>query len=398
MAITDIGQRKTPGTPLEITYSANPNVASDQQRILLVGREVSAAFGGVMDTPKRLIDNIDPVAAKAEVVAEHGDGEIADMVEDYVTLLNLIGSIYPTVDYAALDFNADNTALTLDTLLANIDLGVYEWIVIPIPVSVTAEITKLKNHCIAVSQATRTDNGQYGTIGIAASFTDAASLAAENIFDSRLLSFCNFVKTGITETQGQIAAQYAAWQSARTVPFNSVNKKNLLVTPSADETEWIGTTLTGGTEAILDAGYTPLGSDRYGNVRIVRSVLSVTTQDETSGGPAVSSYYDTEDQVILHYYRRSLWTRLNQPDFQNVKNSDERRRAIKTAAVNIASIFEDLGMFQRVEELAPFFLVEQNAIDRHRSDFSIPVNVLPNLQIIAGRIDATTRFDVLTGV
>ncbi len=395
MALTNIGQRKTPGTPIEIVYSPNTGAASDQQRVLLVGREVSLAFGGTIDTPKRLIDNIDPAGAFAEVEAEHGAGEIADMVRDFVELA-AFGAIFPTIDYAALGFDADNTALTLDALLANADLGVYEFIVVPIPLSVTAEMTKLKNHCISVSAASRTDNQQFGTIGVALTFDDAATMITQNTYNSRLLSFAWFEKTGITETHGQIAAQYCSRLAAKTTPFNSSNKQTLLVTPSADETEWIGTTLTGGTEAALGAGITPLGSDRLGNVRIVRAVLSVTTQTEVAGGPPVASYLDVEDQQILHYYRRSVWERLNQSDFQNVKNSQERRDAIKAVGIGQAKLFETAGMFQHVDLLAPFFKVEQNAIDRHRSDFLYPVNVIPNLQIIAGRIDAGTQFDVIT--
>ncbi len=109
----------------------------------------------------------------------------------------------------------------------------------------------------------------------------------------------------------------------------------------------------------------------------------------------VTSYYDVQDFQVLYFWRKTLFTRFNQPDFKRRKASSETADLILSEAIRLANVFEDQGMFQAVSRLAKKFRVERSSSDRHRFDLKTPVNVIPGLHVIATNIEATTEFDSL---
>lgn len=393
MALNSIGARRTPGAPIEIDYAAFLGVPLDTQRILIVGRIGASPGTGSADTLYKLVENIDPVGARAEVEGRMGVSEVADQVVDFINTA-ADGAVYPALWFIGVPYDADITNVTLDNAIAAIDQSPFDGVVWPVPLSLAAEVAKIKAYTIAASAPGRVANQQFGTISIIAAL-DGSGALSDNTFDTRNMSVAWIEDSGASETVGQIAAQYGARVFANPVPFNPINKQPLLMPAPVDESEWIAADLSGRTETALNAGITPLSSDRGGAVRIVRSVTMATTQDE-AGGAAIQSYFDVQDIQVLHYFRRALWTRLVQTDFQNVKNTDAKRRRIRTEAISMAKRFERSEMLQHVDLLAPFFQIEVNESDRTRVDFRIPINVIPGLHVLAGSIEAGTMFDVIT--
>jgi phage tail sheath gpL-like len=96
------------------------------------------------------------------------------------------------------------------------------------------------------------------------------------------------------------------------------------------------------------------------------------------------------------FWRKTLYTRFSQPDFTRTKASSDIAQLMLSEMIRLALQFQDQQMFQAVEQLSKFFKVERNVSDRHRFDFFTPVNVIPGLHVIAGNIQATTEFDVVT--
>jgi phage tail sheath gpL-like len=111
---------------------------------------------------------------------------------------------------------------------------------------------------------------------------------------------------------------------------------------------------------------------------------------------AAGAYYDVQDIQVLYYWRKTVFTRLNQVDFKLVKASLDVAKQIKSELIRLAQQFETQTMFQAVSRLAPSFVVERSASDRHRFDVLTPVNVIPGLHTIAVRVEAGTLFDTVT--
>lgn len=398
--LTGIGSRRTPGIPIELTYAPYEGLPLDTVYVLIIGRAASGGGAETEDTIVTLTEFIDPDGAQAEAETAWGTGaEIANMVYDFVTTISG-GAFFPRILMGGIPYAADIATVDLTNILAAAVGIPTDYIIVPVPWEDDTNMDLVKTHVVAKSAASKTDDQMFGTIAIAASFEETPATAyAANDYDTRFFTLAwlrdSDASPPAARTEGRVAAQYGALVAANPIPFNPINKKALLVDPPVDEADWIDQGFNGTAESALTAGLTPLSSDRQGNVRVIRSVVSATTQDE-AGGSAIQTYFDVQDIQVLFFYRRALWTRFQQSDFVNVKASSQKAFEVRSAALQMAALFEQQGMFQKVRELAPFFQIERNASDRTRFDIKMPVNVVPGLHAIAGNIEAGTRFDVLT--
>ena len=161
----------------------------------------------------------------------------------------------------------------------------------------------------------------------------------------------------------------------------------------ADNADWITVGAGLESESALNRGWTPLRVKPNEDVAFVRTV---TTRITINGSTPATAYYDVQDFQVLYYWRKTLWTRFNQPDFSNVKASVQKARDVKSEAIRLANVFEDQNMFQAVNQLAKQFVVERSETDRHRFDLFTPVNVIPGLHVIATQISAGVQFDSFT--
>ena len=127
----------------------------------------------------------------------------------------------------------------------------------------------------------------------------------------------------------------------------------------------------------------------------VRTVTGRLSADG-SGSPVVTAYYDVQDFQVLYFWRKTVYTRLSQPDFKRRKASATTAREILAELIRLAREFENQNMFQAVSQLSKQFQVERSSSDRHRFDVKTPVNVIPGLHVIATNIEATTEFDELS--
>lgn len=72
MALTSIGQQKTPGRPVEITFAPELGLPSDSQQLLLIGRSASGTTG--VNTIIQVNNVADVAAAEAEAELKFGAG------------------------------------------------------------------------------------------------------------------------------------------------------------------------------------------------------------------------------------------------------------------------------------------------------------------------------------
>lgn len=395
MSLTSIGSQKTPGRPVEITFAAETGVPSDTQEVVIIGHKDAVSGSVAAYTLSVIANSGDLTAASSEVASKFGSGsELAKMILAAIKA-NLGGSTYPQIKAIALaaadtDFGASDAALT--------ELKKYkaEFVVSPYDGQNATLRNKLKDACLEMSGAQRVHNNQFGTIGIVfnRSVSDPTTLTK---FDSQYIEGVWLYDSGTPAYSiGEMAAAAAGKSAANLSPFNPLDDVTIGgVEAPANMSQWptIGAGLQ--SEAALNQGWTPLRVKPNGEVAFVRTVTGRISADG-SGTPVVTAYYDVQDFQQLYFFRKTVYTRFSQPDFKQRKASAGTAKEIKAEVIRLAKIFEDQGMFQNVDKLAPLFKVERSASDRHRFDVFVPVNVVPGLHVIASNLQATTQFDSIS--
>lgn len=396
MAITNIGQQRTPGRPTEITFAAELGLPNPNQNLVLIGHlNAQAATGTVLYQPIIMANNADPTAASGEASGYFGaDSELTKMIVAAIEANELEGNfpVITAIPLALADADWGQALVTLDKLPASIIAGPYD--------SQSQTLARaLLNEAGAMSQAARVENGQYGSVAVLAnrSVVNPTNLFA---YDTQYGSFVWQRDTGTgpqapTLSLAELAASYAAQLASSPVPFNPLNNNVIPnVSAPAKMSDWISVGAGLESEAALTQGYVPLRVLPNGNVTIVRAVtLRITVGD---GVTKVTAYYDVADFQVLYFWRKVLVTRFNQPDLTQTKASQGVAREILSEVIRLATALEDQGMFQSVAQLAKEFIVQRNASDRSRFDVFVPTNVIPGLAVIATNIQATTQFDTLS--
>lgn len=415
MALTSIGSQKTPARPVEITFAAQGGLPNPNQTLALIGHmgptggaPVSgAASGSAVPYVPVVISNIsDPTAGATEVNAKFGAGsEMAKMViaaikanfdegNSNFPLITCVPLAQTDAGFGPLNVASTPAALAAcDKFEAEFLVSPYDGAIDPAPVN-NPLTQQLITQAQAMSGATRVQNGQFGTVAVAANaaVADGATLPK---YDSQYFSGAWLRDSAPADSLAERAARYAAILGGNLIPFNPVD--NAVIGDQAAPTkmaDWITVGAGLESEAALNRGWSPLRVMPNGNVAIVRAVTARLYQSD--GVTALTAYYDVQDFQVLYFFRKAVAARFNQPDFTNKKASAGEAKLAKNEVVRLASSFEDQGMFQQVALLAPQIQVERNVSDRSRFDVFIPVNVVPGLHVIATNVQATTEGDVFT--
>lgn len=400
MALTSIGDQKTPARPIEITFAPELGLPSADQEVLLLGHAASGCPASAINKVVNIDNSSDETAALNECVAKgFGSGsEITKMVLAAIKA-NAGGSTFPQLKVCPLA-SSDVAFGTSDAALTAASKVKAEYMVSPYDSQDDTLTTKLKSTALLMSGATRTDNSQFGTLGVA--FTrDTDSPSTFFQYDSQFLFLPCLRDSGTLALApdysiGEMAAAIAAKVAANGIPFNPLDDVTVqnVAAPKIQE-DWY--TIGGGleSEAALNKGYSPMKVKPNGEVAFVRTVTSRLSADGT-GSPIVGAYYDVQDFNVLYFWRKTIWTRVSQPDFKRRKASQEAAVDLKAELVRLASLFEEQTMFQAVTQLAKQFKVERSSTDRHRFDVKTPVNVIPGLHVIATNIEAGVQFDTFS--
>lgn len=392
MALTSIGQQKTPGRPVEITFAPELGLPSDSQQLLLIGHAASGATG--TNTIVQINNVADVAAAQEEAETKFGVGsELAAMVVAAVEA-NEGGGTFPAIKCCPLASTETSIPTTAQNAIKAAQLGV-SFLVSPYRMEDATRRNILKSLALAMSGAQRVENQQFGSFGVAAEFatSDPANLTA---FDTQFLIGIYKRDSAPESSLGETAARCAAKLAANGIPFNPLDDVTVTNEPApVSDSDWITVGAGLESEAVLNKGYTPLWVKPNGEVAFVRTVTGRLSTDGSGDAP-VTAYYDVQDFQVLYFWRKTLYTRFSQPDFKQRKASATAAQDVKSEAIRLATAFEDQNMFQAVGLLAKQFKVERNISDRHRFDVLTPVNVIPGLHVIATNVRATTEFDTVT--
>lgn len=416
MALTSIGNQKTPARPVEITFAAQGGLPNPNQILCLVGHmgpTGGAAVSGVASgtaVPYEVIalnNSGDATLGGEEAAAKFGDGsELAKMVVAAIKANEDAGNAnFPLIkcvplrqvdtDYGALNAGGIPAALaSADKIEAEFLVGCYDG------EDDIVHTQQLVDRAQAMSGASRVQNGQYGTFAVAANL-DTSDPSTLHKYDTQFFIGAYLRDTSVggsanPYSPAELAAACAGLLGGNLIPFNPVDRSEVgAVTAPVKMSDYL--TIGGAleSESVLNRGWTPLQVLPNGTVAVVRSVTARLTVD-ADGVTFVTAYYDVQDFQVLYFFRKAVATRLNQPDLVRVKASSNVMKLIKGELIALAKIFEDQGMFQSVDQLAKLFQIERNASDRSRFDVFIPVNVVPGLHMVAVNEQATTQFDVFT--
>ncbi len=397
MAITGIGNARTPATPVETTFAAETGTPNANQEVLLFGRLAASGNSVPAYTPSTISNSGDPDAAKVEADAKFGVDSEASLMVQAAVRANIAedATIFPQLKVIAIangrsDFGASDEALTAARMVKA------EFAVSPYAGPSGSLVTKLKDHCILVSGPSRTANNQFGTMGVFFNrdVTDPANLPA---LDSRYLIPVWLRDTGSGDdapaySVGEMAAAAAARMAGNPVPFNPLDDFTIGgVDAPAKPVDWPSVGDNAESETALQKGWTPMYVKPNAEVAFVRTITSRLSVDG-SGSPVVNSYYDVQDYQVLYLYKKAIYTRFSQKDFKK-KASGAVANRMKGEAVRLAQSFQDQEMFQAVAQLAKQFIVQRVSSDRHAFECKFPVNVIPGLHRKLVNIEAGTEFD-----
>lgn len=393
MSLTNIGNQKTPGRPVEITFGPELGLPSEDQQLLIFGRAGAGATG--TDTVININNVASAALAEAEAEAKFGGAcELVDMIKAAVEA-NEGGGTFPAIKAIPLADGASTISANATEAAKAAKIGI-SFVVTPFDLqNDTTERDILKDIVETMSGPQRVSNNQFGSFGVGANF-DEADPSDLDAFDTQYLIGIYKRDSDPQGSLGETAARAAARMAANGVPFNPLDDVTIRG-EQAPEDQADAITVGAGleSEAALAKGWTPLWVKPNGEVAFVRTVTGRLSADG-SGTPVVTAYYDVQDFQVLYFWRKTLFTRWSQPDFKQRKASAESATDLLGEAIRLATTFEDQNMFQAVNRLARQFKVERSLSDRHRFDVLTPVNVIPGLHVIATNIQATTQFDVIS--
>jgi len=399
MALTGIASQKTPSVPVEIITEPETGLPSANQSVLIYGRAASTTAASSINSVYIVANSGDPVGVLAELNPIYGAG--SELVKAVVAAINANADVgnsnFPQLKVIALPYNQSDWGVSQISLSAANNVQA-DFITSPFDGSNVTLNGQLESHVALVSGATRTENNQFGSFGVVVnqSVTNPNSLP---LIDDKSLIGIWFRDTGAgamasTYSLAEHAAAAAALMASNAYPFNGLD--NAVIggeLAPAQQSDWISVGAALESEAALNQGWTPIRVLANGDVAFVRTVTARITN---GAGSNVTAYYDVQDWQVLYFWRKTVFTRSKQSDFQNVKASAEKATALKGELIRLAKQFEVDGAFQQVDNLAPQFVVQRNASDRNRFDVLTPVNVVPNLHVIAVRVAAGTQFDAFT--
>ena len=399
MALTNIPNYKTPSRPIEITFAANFTAPDSVQTLAIMGHfDTNTPVEAV---PYQFYD-ITNISNISNVTQEMTDlfGETCELTLMVIAAVtaNVGNSNFPLIKVIGLD-EADTDIP--DAAKTAIDRESFEYLVSPYDALDTANTDDLKTLMQGVSQADRTDQYQYGSMGVIFN-RDTTDYTTLPTYDTQYLCPCIMTDTGTLDNApvysvAEMAAAYGAMLAGLLAPFNPLNGKiiNGVAAPKL-KSDWMTNSGTGDTEVILRKGWTPLCVNPSKTVFIVRSVTSRITDNGSGANPNVGEpYVDAQDFMVLYYLREVLHARFTRADFKQAKASNSVALSIKGEVISILKAFESGGMVQNVDGLAPKVIVQRNATYRSRFDIYLPVNVIPGLHQIATNISATTEGDIL---
>lgn len=389
--VSNLPDQKTPARPVEITFAAETGTPSANQEVLLIGHAASGAAASALGQVFTINNSGDLAAAEEEALAKWGDSELTNMI------LAAIRANQPTGTFVVLKAIAlTSTATDFEDTLAEVDRVKAEFVVSPYDGQSSTLRDELKTLAANMSGPHRPSSNQFGTFGVVFNRAESDPSALDQ-FDTQYIIGVWMPDSGAPDyTIGEMAAAAAARMAGNVAPFNPLDDVTIpgIVAP-ADESEWITVGLGRESESALTRGWTPLKVKPNGEVSFVRTVTGRISADG-SGTPVVTSYYDVQDFQVLYFWRKTIYTRLSQPDMKQRKASGQTANEVKSELLRLASLFEDQQMFQAVTQLAKQFVVERASSDRHRFNVLTPVNVIPGLHVIASNIEATTEFDELS--
>lgn len=177
-----------------------------------------------------------------------------------------------------------------------------------------------------------------------------------------------------------IAAGYAAVIASQTdpaKPYDDLPVSGLDVTPLSRRPG------RNEIESALWNGVSPLKVGAGNQVQIVRAISTYTT---SADGAADPSLLDITSMRTLDYVRLAINNRI-ELRFPQQKNTPRVGAAVRSEILNVLYQLEDMEVVENVDEYKDGIVYQVSPTDSTRLNFSIPVNIVSGLHVIASVID-----------
>ena len=395
MALTSIGDRITPSIPIEITFAAQ-TVATGTKITTLIGHMATVPGSATANSAHLMVAIGDADAAKAEVETLAGVGsEIAKMAYAFVAANALAGrSTFPAFRVLMLDHGDTAFAADAIELLKHLRS---DTIVSCYPASDAINTQVLINLAVQISGPDRDLQGQFGTFVTVGSLDSITQVQAYN-YNSRNLIIASLPDSASTPSQGAqiVASAHAGAMMSSVFPYNPL--KGVAIgglIPPVKMSDRVQIDPFGSSEALLVAGVSPMYVAPGDVVSLLKTRTTYKLQPD--GVTAVSDYNAWQQLVTMDDFKEELYQIGQNPPFNNnpggTKASLSVADAFRAEVVRLCLVFEEEGAFQGVKSLVKLIQVEPSKLRRGRFDVKIPINVLPDLDVIAINIVGTTLYD-----
>jgi hypothetical protein len=180
------------------------------------------------------------------------------------------------------------------------------------------------------------------------------------------------------------------------IPLNGVTVGGLV--PPQKKDDYIVIDPAGSSEAALAGGLSPLRVQPGNTIGFIRTRTTWLLQNDNV--TPITNYFDWQQLVVLNDFREDTFVLCQNPPFNNnpggSKASQQIASLLKDNILNLAFQYEAAQMFQNTKALAKQFIVQPSTTSAGRFDFKIPVDAVPNLNVIAGNIQAVTELTTFT--
>jgi phage tail sheath gpL-like len=240
-------------------------------------------------------------------------------------------------------------------------------------------LSSLRTHLESVSNAIE-KRGAIGIYATAGALASATTLAGE-INDGRVMgAYLRYTTaTNRKAASYELAAAVSSVRAWEEDPGLSIKLRELVGIPVPNIADRLSRTEQ---ETCLYAGVAPLEVISGEKVAVVRDISTYTVN---SLGVSDATLLDITTIMALDYVRQSM-IESDTSRFARVKKSKRVKDAVNTNHIAVAEALEKAEIVQNVSEYLKEFYWEDDEEDVTRVNFNIPASIIPNLHILAQRI------------
>lgn len=175
-----------------------------------------------------------------------------------------------------------------------------------------------------------------------------------------------------------MAASYCGIIACNDVPMNPLNNTLLELPVPADLTTVMNDTNT--ITTTINLGWTPLAVNNSGSPYIVRAVTGRLYMPNSQIPD--NEFFPLTDWQIIGLWKKAVAQVTSQPQFINVRKSEQLKSRVITALQDMALTFQTEGMLYNMKSLIQQFVITDDQSDPSAYDATTPICLTPEFNAL----------------